>query len=60
MGYASDFTRTIPVDGTFTQKQKEIYQIVLNANNTATQISKPGITYQQVHLQVAKVIAQGL
>ncbi len=60
MHYASDFTRTVPVNGKFTQKQKEIYQIVLNANNAATAASKPGITYQQVHLMAAKVMAQGL
>jgi len=58
--YASDFTRTVPVNGKFTQKQKEIYQIVLDTNNAATAAAKPGITYQQVHLQAAKVIAQGL
>lgn len=60
MRYASDNTRTTPVNGTFTQKQKEIYQIVLDANNAATAMSKPGITYQQVHLHASKVIAQGL
>lgn len=60
MHYASDFTRTVPVNGTFTQKQKEIYQLVLDANNAATAITKPGITYQEVHLHSAKVIAQGL
>jgi len=60
MRYASDFTRTVPVNGKFTQKQKEIYQIVLDANNKATAASKPGITYQQVHLMAARVIAQGL
>jgi Xaa-Pro aminopeptidase len=60
MRYASDFTRTVPVNGKFTQKQKEIYQIVLDANNAATAASKPGITYQQVHLMAARVIAQGL
>ncbi|MBI9067915.1 MAG: aminopeptidase P family protein [Salinivirgaceae bacterium] len=60
MHYASDFTRTTPINGTFTQKQKEIYQIVLDANNAATAASKPGITYQSVHLLAAKVIASGL
>lgn len=58
--YASDFTRTVPVNGTFSEKQKEIYQIVLDANNAATALSKPGITYQEVHLHAAKVITQGL
>ena len=60
MRYASDFTRTVPVNGRFTQKQKEIYQIVLDTNNAAMAMTKPGITYQQVHLHAAKIVAQGL
>lgn len=60
MHYASDFTRTFPVNGKFTQKQKEIYEIVLNANNAAREASKPNITYQSVHLTASKVIASGL
>lgn len=58
--YASDFTRTVPVGGKFTQKQREIYELVLAANNRAFEISKPGITYQSVHLESALVIAKGL
>jgi len=58
--YASDFTRTIPVGGRFTQRQKDIYNIVLAANNKAIEIAKPGIPYIQVHLEAAKVIAAGL
>lgn len=58
--YASDFTRTVPVGGKFTQKQEDIYNIVLAANNRAFEISKPGITYQSVHLESALVIAKGL
>lgn len=58
--YASDFTRTTPVGGKFTQKQREIYEIVLAANNRATELTKPGVTYQSVHLAAAEVIAAGL
>jgi len=58
--YASDFTRTIPVGGKFTPRQKDIYQIVLDANNAATAAIKPGVTYQSIHLLAAKVIAGGL
>ncbi|MEI7828783.1 MAG: aminopeptidase P family protein [Prolixibacteraceae bacterium] len=58
--YASDFTRTIPVGGKFSQKQKDIYNIVLAANNTGFALTKPGVTYQSVHLQTARVIAAGL
>lgn len=58
--YASDFTRTVPVGGKFTQKQREIYEIVLAANNRGTELTKPGVTYLSVHLAAAEVIASGL
>jgi Xaa-Pro aminopeptidase len=58
--YATDHTRVMPVGGKFSTKQREIYEIVLAANNTATSLIRPGITYQSIHLQTAKVIAQGL
>jgi len=60
MHYASDFTRTVPVGGKFTQKQREIYEIVLTANNEAHKLTAPGVTYKSVHLAVAEVIASGL
>jgi Xaa-Pro aminopeptidase len=58
--YASDFTRTFPVSGKFTQKQREIYEVVLAANNRARELAKPGVTYQSVHLSVCETIASGL
>lgn len=58
--YASDITRTFPVSGKFTEKQKEIYQIVLDAQLTAIKTAKPGITWRSVHLKSALVIAEGL
>ena len=58
--YCSDFTRTVPVGGKFLTRQKEDYNIVLAANNKAIEIAKPGVTYQYVHLEVCKVLAQGL
>jgi Xaa-Pro aminopeptidase len=58
--YASDFTRTVPVGGKFSPRQKDIYQIVLDANNAATAAVKPGTKYQDIHLLAARVIAQGL
>lgn len=60
MNYCSDFTRTTPVSGKFTEKQRDIYNIVLAANNRAIELIRPGITYQQIHLEAAKVIANGL
>ncbi len=58
--YASDFTRTTPVGGQFTSKQREVYEVVLAANNKATELTKPGVTYLSVHLAAAEVIAGGL
>lgn len=58
--YASDFTRTVPVGGKFNQRQKDIYNIVLAANNHATSLIKPGITYKSIHVEAAKVIVNGL
>ncbi len=60
MHYASDFTRTVPVGGKFSQKQREIYEIVLAANNRATELARPGVTYKSVHLAASEVIASGL
>ncbi|HZL09056.1 MAG TPA: aminopeptidase P family protein [Prolixibacteraceae bacterium] len=58
--YASDFSRTMPVGGKFTQKQREIYEVVLAANNRGRELTKPGSTYLSVHLAAAEVIASGL
>ena len=59
-GYNSDFTRTFPVSGTFTQKQREIYEIVLNANLESINLAKPGLKWWDVHFNACKIIAQGL
>lgn len=59
-GYCSDHTRTSPVSGKFTQRQKEVYQIVVDAHDYALTVAKPGNTWKQVHLDACKVIAQGL
>ena len=58
--YASDFTRTIPCSGTFTPQQKELYNLVLDANNHAMSLCKPGVPFKQVHLAAARVITEGL
>ncbi|MFN8206885.1 MAG: aminopeptidase P family protein [Bacteroidales bacterium] len=58
--YASDITRTTPVGGKFSARQKEIYEIVLQANLKAISMSKPGILYRDVHLAAAQTIASGL
>ena len=60
MHYASDITRTFPVGGKFTERQKEIYEIVLHSQETAIHSIKPGIKYREIHLKVSKIIASGL
>jgi len=60
LGYASDITRTFPVGGKFTQKQKEIYEIVLEANMRTIEASGPGVTNKSLHLLAARTIANGL
>ncbi|MCJ7580684.1 MAG: aminopeptidase P family protein [Candidatus Aminicenantes bacterium] len=56
MHYAADITRTFPVNGKFTEKQKEIYNIVLEVQETAIKAIKPGVKYRNIHLKAAKTI----
>ena len=58
--YASDFTRTYPTAGKFTPKQREIYQIVCDCNNYAFSLTRPGITYREVHLATARKMLEEL
>ena len=58
--YASDFTRTYPTSGKFTPKQRDIYQIVYECNEYAFSLTKPGITYREVHLATARKMLEGL
>jgi Xaa-Pro aminopeptidase len=60
MNYASDITRTVPVGGKFTEQQKQIYEIVLQAQETAIQNIKPEVMFKDIHLRSATVIASGL
>ncbi|MEM8899320.1 MAG: aminopeptidase P family protein [Bacteroidota bacterium] len=58
--YAADLTRTVPVDLAFSSQQRDIYQIVLQSFEKAESLLKPGTPYQQIHLEVAKVMVEGL
>lgn len=60
MHYASDFTRTYPTGGRFTTKQREVYQIVCDCNELAFSLTRPGITYREVHLATARKMLEGL
>ena len=58
--YCSDFTRTLPVGGKFTPRQRDIYTIVATANSFAAEMARPGITYREVHLAASRLMLQGL
>ncbi len=58
--YASDITRTFPINGTFTKEQAEIYQIVLDAHTAALAKAKAGFHYNEYHEAAVTVITQGL
>ncbi|MDP4281141.1 MAG: aminopeptidase P family protein [Bacteroidota bacterium] len=60
MHYASDITRSFPVGGKFSDRQKEIYQIVLNANMAGIAAVKPGVPFHEVHSLAALEIVKGL
>jgi Xaa-Pro aminopeptidase len=58
--YAGDITRTVPVNGRFSQQQKEIYEIVLKAEVSSIEQISPGIPYRDIHMDAARIIASGL
>ena len=58
--YASDFTRTYPCSGKFTTKQREIYDIVEQANEVAFSLTKPGTSYWEVHLATLRYMLEQL
>lgn len=59
-GYCSDITSTIPINGKYSDKQKSIYNIVLNANRTVMRNVKEGSFWPTMHLLAEKVIIMGL
>lgn len=58
--YASDITRTIPVNGQFSARQKAIYEIVLSAQKTAIAQALPGVRFMDLHRLAATTICEGL
>jgi len=58
--YASAITRTFPVSGKFTPIQRDIYNIVLDALVKSTEMMRPGILFKDVHLNAAKIVAEGM
>lgn len=58
--YCSDNTRTMPVSGEFTQRQKDIYSIVSDCHDYVLEVAKPGVKYQDVHFAVCRLMTDRL
>lgn len=59
-GYNADITRTYPVNGKFTERQKKVYDLVLAANRKVAEEAKPGITLKELNEICKSVLAKGL
>ncbi|WP_291992187.1 aminopeptidase P N-terminal domain-containing protein [Candidatus Accumulibacter sp. ACC003] len=59
-GYASDITRTFPVNGRFSAEQREVYEIVLAAQDAAIAAVRPGASFADYHHAALRVLVQGL
>jgi Xaa-Pro aminopeptidase len=59
-GYASDITRTFPVNGKFSKPQREIYDLTLRAQLAALAVAKPGVTLAELHEAASKTLRRGL
>ncbi len=58
--YAGDMTRTIPLGGRFSKRQKEIYDIVVKANWGIVDSARPGVKWPELHKRAARIITSGL
>lgn len=58
--YSSDMTRTIPANGRFTDRQKQVYSAVLRVKNEATKMLVPGVIWAEFHKEVGKIMTSEL
>ncbi len=58
--YTSDHTRTTPVSGLFTQRQRDIYDIVVDCHDLALTHARPGVRYWDVHMDVCRLMTERL
>jgi Xaa-Pro aminopeptidase len=58
--YSSDMSRTIPVSGKFTKRQKDVYNAVLRVKNEATKLLVPGTIWKEYHVEVGKIMTSEL
>jgi Xaa-Pro aminopeptidase len=59
-GYASDITRTFPVNGQFSSAQRDLYEVVLSAQLNAIDMARAGNQWDEVHEAAVEVVAQGM
>jgi len=58
--YSSDMTRTIPVSGRFTDRQKAVYNAVNHVKNEATKLLVPGMLWEDYHVEIGKIMTSEL
>tara|TARA_B100000989_G_C19480222_1_gene444791 strand:- start:33 stop:1316 length:1284 start_codon:yes stop_codon:yes gene_type:complete len=58
--YSSDMTRTIPVSGRFSPRQRAVYEAVLNVKDEATQLLMPSVLWKAYHIEVGKLMSSAL
>jgi Xaa-Pro aminopeptidase len=59
-GYASDITRTFPINGRYTKAQREIYDLVLEAQMSCVEMVRPGTTHDQLKTHSIEVLTEGM
>lgn len=60
LGYASDITRTFPINGRFTRAQREIYDLVLEAQLACIEMARPGTRMEDIHKRSVEVLTAGM
>lgn len=59
-GYASDITRTFPVNGRFTKAQRDIYEVVLETQVACIEMVKPGVTMEELNKRATEMLTEGM
>jgi Xaa-Pro aminopeptidase len=59
-GYASDITRTFPINGRYSKAQREIYDLVLKAQMSCVDMVRPGVTHEQLKQHSIEVLTEGM
>ena len=59
-GYASDITRTFPINGRYSKPQREIYDLVLKAQKQCVEMVRPGVTHEQLKQHSIEVLTEGM